>query len=165
LFVRAFDLYRFLSMLWAGRRLDRFFTKSISIKSNLAQEKVCECFNVDFFQAIKLIYGYALRRHSWIALLSILARIRSQCWNGTEVSSRISLFCNDEHSNFVILYDGRPVHLQRRATMKKLCFEALVSKFWANIEPLTLNREDWHFQTSLALITIERKNFRTVISQ
>jgi hypothetical protein len=27
----------------------------------LAQEKVCECFNADFFQAIKLIYGYALR--------------------------------------------------------------------------------------------------------
>jgi hypothetical protein len=34
---------------------------SISIKSNLAQEKVCESFNVGFFQAIKLIYGYALR--------------------------------------------------------------------------------------------------------
>jgi site-specific DNA-methyltransferase (adenine-specific) len=34
--------------------------KSISIKSNLAQEKFCECFNADFFQAMKLIYGYAL---------------------------------------------------------------------------------------------------------
>jgi hypothetical protein len=34
--------------------------KSISIKSNLAREKVCECFNVDFFQAMRLIYGYAL---------------------------------------------------------------------------------------------------------
>jgi hypothetical protein len=29
----------------------------------LAQEKVCECFNVDFFQAIKLFYGYALRAY------------------------------------------------------------------------------------------------------
>jgi hypothetical protein len=36
------------------------FTKSISIKSNLAQEEVFGCFNVDFFQAMKLIYGYAL---------------------------------------------------------------------------------------------------------
>jgi hypothetical protein len=29
--------------------------KSISINSNMAQEKVCECFNADFFQAIRLI--------------------------------------------------------------------------------------------------------------
>jgi hypothetical protein len=40
------------------KRGDRMGSKSISIKSNLAQEKVCECFNVDFFQAMKLIYGY-----------------------------------------------------------------------------------------------------------
>jgi hypothetical protein len=39
------------------------FSKSISINSNLAQEKVCECFNAAFFQALRLVYGYALNNH------------------------------------------------------------------------------------------------------
>jgi hypothetical protein len=30
-------------------------------KFKIGLEKVCECFNADFFQAIKIIYGYALR--------------------------------------------------------------------------------------------------------
>jgi hypothetical protein len=50
----------------------------------LAQEKVCERFNSDFFQAMKLIYGYALNNF-WICSKSekiqiLAAAALSKAW-------------------------------------------------------------------------------------
>jgi hypothetical protein len=42
--------------------VDKHNAANKSINSNLAQEKVCECFNVDFFQAMRLVYGYVLKQ-------------------------------------------------------------------------------------------------------